>query len=561
LKVKKSFIFNIAIAIVVASLVVTLSDKGALKRIKLASSDFFFRIRPPLRVSPHIIVIEITDDDIAKIGRWPWERTWHAAITKALKQFGVKYIYFDMVFSEASSEKEDALFGDAMKDANCVYLPFAFQQHSISMKDALFPIPSFSSYIKGTGSINIYPDIDGVLRRVPLLFVDNEGVKMHIALRLAMDYLNMSLKGIANNCMIIGNAKDRIRIPLVDGNKMLINWLGKWEHTFRHYSFLDVLGAYKDCLDNNKPSIDISSFKDSICVVAVTAIGLYDIKPIPLEAQYPGVGATLTVVNNILYRQFINIPPGWCNWMLIYILAFLPPLLISEERPLREILSVVSVLIVALLGYLLFVINVEIDISLPLLALLGSYIAVGTYNFTRISMERRSFFNLAVTDGLTGLYNVRYFRMLMKTECMMARDDSSKSFCIFMIDIDHFKNFNDTYGHQVGDLVLREVSEVIKNSVRASDIAARYGGEEMIVMLKNISLDEGLNAAEKIRSNIETHLVKDKDNVCKVTVSIGVSSFCYDDDENVLIKRADDALYKAKRMGRNRVETIENVVK
>ena len=561
MKVKKSFIFNIAIAIVVASSVVTLSDKGVLKRIKLASSDFFFRVRPPLRVSPHIIVIEITDDDIAKIGRWPWERTWHAAITKALKLFGAKYIYFDMIFSESSSEEKDALFGKAIKDAKCVYLPFAFQQNSIKMEDALIPIPPFYSHIKGTGSINIHPDIDGVLRRVPLFFIDNKGIRMHIALRLAMDYLNMSLKGIANNCMIIGNAKDTIKIPLVDGNKMLINWLGKWEHTFRHYSFLDVLKAYKDYLDNKKPSIDISSFKGSICVVAVTAIGLYDIKPVPLEAQYPGVGATLTAINNILHRQFINIPPGWCNWMLIYIIALLPPLLISEERPLREILSVVSVLIVALLGYLLFVINVEIDISLPLLALFGSYIAVGTYNFARISIERRSFFNLAVTDGLTGLYNVRYFRMLMKTECMMARDDSLKSFCIFMIDIDHFKNFNDTYGHQVGDLVLREVAEVIRNSVRASDIAARYGGEEMIVMLKSTFLDEGLNAAEKVRSNIETHLVKDRDNIYKVTVSIGVSSFYYDDNEEIIIKRADDALYKAKRLGRNRVETIENIVK
>ena len=345
--------------------------------------------------------------------------------------------------------------------------------------------------------------------------------------------------------MIISNSTDTIRIPLVEGNKMLINWLDKWERTFRHYSFLDILRAYKDYLDNDKPSIEASSFKDSICVVAVTAIGLYDIKPVPLEAQYPGVGATLTAINNILYRQFIKMPPVWFNWMLIYILSLLPPLLISEERPLREILSVASVLVVAFLGYLLFIANVEIDISLPLLSLFGSYVAVGAYNFVRVSMERRNFLNLAVTDGLTGLYNVRYFRMLMKTECMVAGDGSAKSFCVLTIDIDHFKNFNDTYGHQVGDLVLREVAEVIKNSVRASDIAARYGGEEMIIMLKNTSLDEGLNAAEKIRSNIETHLVKDRDNIYKVTVSIGVSSFCYDDDEDMLIKRADGALWRS----------------
>ena len=562
MKVNKVLISNLIIAVIVASSIAALSNKGILKRIKFESSDFFFRIRPPLRVSPRIVVIEITDNDIAKIGRWPWKRTWYAAMTKALKQFGAKYIYFDIIFSEPASKEEDALFSEAIKEAGNVYLPFAFRQNSTKIKSALLPIPQFYSYIRNTGSINIRPDLDGVLRKIPLFFADKEGIKMHIALRLAMDYLNMNLKKITNNYIIIGNSTDTLKIPLVDGNKMIINWPGKWKHTFRHYSFLDTLSAYNDYLHNIKPHIDINSFKDSICIVAVTAIGLYDIKPIPLETQYPSIGATLATINNIIYRQFIKTVPPWFNLILIYIFALLPPVLISEERPLREILSIVPVLFIILLGYLFFIHNIKIDISLPLLSLFESYTVVGTYNFARISIERRNFLKLSVTDELTGLYNMRYFRTVVEAEHLIAKDDLDKSFCIIMGDIDHFKRFNDNYGHQIGDLVLNQIAKVLRISLRASDVVARYGGEEIIILLRGISLEKALIAAEKIRKNIENHLVRSRDNIYKITISLGVAVFRPDDaDIDTIIKRADDALYKAKHLGRNRVETVENVIK
>ena len=556
-RIRKYFLFNIVIAFIVASIVVYFSAKGFVRRIELASSDLFFKMRPSLFYSPHIAIIEIDDDNIAKVGRWPWKRTWHAAIAEALKAFGAKYIYFDIIFSEPASKDEDALFAEAIKKTDNVYLPFAFPHGSTKIKEALMPIPPFSSYIKGVGSINVYPDIDGVLRRIPLFFIDKEGIHLHIALRIAMDYLNMRIQKIDKKYLTIGNDKETINIPLVDGNKMLINWVGKWKHTFKHFSFIDVLRAYKDYLEGKQPSIDTTPFKDSICIVAVTAMGLYDIKPTPLQPEYPGVGATITAINNIIERQFIKTAPLWATLIFIYILALLPPLLISEERPLREILSLVSVIVVVILGYFLFRKGIMIDIACPLLSLFGSYIAVGTYNFARISIERKSFFNLAITDELTGLYNIRYFNMLLKTECLMANSDLAHAFCILMIDIDHFKKFNDTYGHHVGDLVLQQVAKVLMISVRSSDVSARYGGEEMIVILRGTFIEGGLSIAEKIRSNIERHLVRDQDNIYKVTVSIGVSVFRDGDDENSIVKRADDALYKAKRRGRNCIATVE----
>jgi diguanylate cyclase len=126
-----------------------------------------------------------------------------------------------------------------------------------------------------------------------------------------------------------------------------------------------------------------------------------------------------------------------------------------------------------------------------------------------------------------------------------------------MSDVDHFKHFNDTYGHQLGDLVLKDVANTLKSSVRSSDIAARYGGEEMVLLLRSASLKDGLNIAEKIRKAVENYELKDRNSSYKVTISLGVSIFKATDNADGVIKRADEALYKAKESGRNRVATLE----
>jgi diguanylate cyclase (GGDEF)-like protein len=164
---------------------------------------------------------------------------------------------------------------------------------------------------------------------------------------------------------------------------------------------------------------------------------------------------------------------------------------------------------------------------------------------------------MSVTDGLTGLYNIRYFKMLLETEIMFAKMDPHKKFSIIMGDIDHFKHFNDRYGHQVGDLVLKEVGAVLKASVRSLDMVARYGGEEMIILLRGALLKDGLAVAEKIRKNVEGLVIKDERGTYKVTISLGVASFAREDNVDLIIKKADDSLYRSKETGRNRVSSME----
>ncbi|MEW5766139.1 MAG: diguanylate cyclase [bacterium] len=558
----KSKFLSFFLSFILASVILLLSGTDLLTHLKLNSLDFLFHLKGPSAYNPHIIIVEIDDENISKIGRWPWRRSWHAGMIEALNSLGTKYILFDILFSEASSEfeEDDDVFSESIKKAGNVYLPFAFQdQSNIDIEKALLPLEKFSSYTRAILPITISLDMDGRVRSIPLFFEGKRGHYPHMALKIAMDYSGLKIDQITPDYLFLSNPEEEIKIPLIEGNKMLINWLGKWNQTFQHYSFVEVLKAYQDISENKTPAIDLTPFKDSICLVAVTtAIGVSDIKPTPLEPQYPSVGLLATTISNVLDKKFMRVSPVWISWLLIYILALIPPLSLSGKRPVREAFSIMSVGVGSFItDFLFFKRGVWIDFSLPLLSLLGSYLGVATYNFIRISLEKQHFFELAVTDELTNLYNIRHFKAVLHTECLMARGDPDKRFCVVMTDIDHFKRFNDTYGHQVGDLVLKEVGKASKASVRSSDVVARYGGEEMIILLRGSALKDGLLVAEKIRKNVEKHLVADENNTYKVTISLGVSTFGLQDNEETIIKRADRGLYQAKDSGRNRVETVE----
>jgi diguanylate cyclase (GGDEF)-like protein len=124
---------------------------------------------------------------------------------------------------------------------------------------------------------------------------------------------------------------------------------------------------------------------------------------------------------------------------------------------------------------------------------------------------------------------------------------------LLMYDLDHFKRVNDTFGHDTGDDVLRSVTEVVTTHIRVVDVSARWGGEEFMVLMPQSDLQAARITAEKLRHAIEVHPF---DKVGTVTVSFGVTTFVPQDDFNSLLKRVDDALYRAKDNGRNRVETV-----
>lgn len=158
---------------------------------------------------------------------------------------------------------------------------------------------------------------------------------------------------------------------------------------------------------------------------------------------------------------------------------------------------------------------------------------------------------LSVTDSLTGVYVRRYFFERFNEE--LQRSKSYKlTFAFLMIDIDDFKICNDTYGHLVGDIVLKEAARLLKENVREIDLVARYGGEEFAIVLPETGPEGVKLAAERIRKRIAEHVFKAYDEKLKMTISVGVAIYPDDADQAAeLVERADEALYKAKRSGKN----------
>ena len=159
--------------------------------------------------------------------------------------------------------------------------------------------------------------------------------------------------------------------------------------------------------------------------------------------------------------------------------------------------------------------------------------------------------NMALTDGLTSLYNRRYFDMFYEN----IFNQSSRygiPLTLIMCDIDHFKKINDTYGHDKGDVVLKEIANILKSNTRKTDIAARFGGEEFMVCLPSTEITSALDVARKIKQMVLN--VKTKD-IKKVTVSMGVTFYRKEFGSNPkdLLKRLDNLLYEAKNRGRNRI--------
>ncbi|MBK1720159.1 diguanylate cyclase [Thiocystis violacea] len=176
--------------------------------------------------------------------------------------------------------------------------------------------------------------------------------------------------------------------------------------------------------------------------------------------------------------------------------------------------------------------------------------------YRSIDAKRREAYQRSIRDSLTGLFNRLYMQDVMKRQCRIHDRDPNAGVTAIMIDIDHFKAINDTYGHVVGDEALKHVAERLQGCSRETDVLVRFGGEEFILYLIGTAPSEASAQAERIRSTIEERGIGlDDGRRLAITVSLGVATRVQKEPLEDLIRRADEALYRAKKAGRNRCES------
>ena len=187
--------------------------------------------------------------------------------------------------------------------------------------------------------------------------------------------------------------------------------------------------------------------------------------------------------------------------------------------------------------------------------LISAYIGLAAASLENVRLINQTK-RLAITDALTGVYNRKFFGESLEKQLSLAKR-YKEALTVIMADVDHFKRFNDTYGHTAGDRVLQQVSKMLGAAIRESDILCRYGGEEFVIVMPRTNTTESYEKAEKIRRHIESARFTDvaPGSTLGITISIGIASFPEHGAEyTVLVDAADSALYKAKKNGRNRVE-------
>lgn len=160
---------------------------------------------------------------------------------------------------------------------------------------------------------------------------------------------------------------------------------------------------------------------------------------------------------------------------------------------------------------------------------------------------------LSVTDHLTKLYNRQKFNEVCEQMLMRQHWTQENTFGLLIVDVDHFKSVNDTYGHQVGDAVLVAMADTLSREIRTSDIIARWGGEEFVILLPDVDMEKAILVADKYRQAIEQMNIPE---VGSITASFGVTVFSHGDTQEMMMYRADVGLYRAKKNGRNRVESV-----
>lgn len=557
-----------------------------------------------------IVIITVDDPSyeylIETYGDWPIPRSVYADVIKYVQDQNPKFMAIDLLFVKSLKRipESDAKLVEQFKKYKNLYTAFNFDDYAFALRTPPVIDKKLTTEIKyetntvkpfyysncriimdeilnatdKIGHINTPRADDGFIRTVPIIvqypeYNEDKTVKkvdnyLYMTIKLAVEYLNKyenqnitEIKVDKNNNLILGNRK----LPLNENGEVILNWYGESgvesDETFEYVSFWEIIKSIKAKEKGQKEVIPTDFFKDKVVYIGTSVFALSDIKTVPTSKYLPGVEIHATLLNNIIDNCLIHKATLPYNILITIVLSLAAICTVFRIRSVYISILLYGGLILSFLYFSTFVMtkyNVWIWIIVPLLSSIFLFVCSFIVKYLLKSRDFEYTYKLATTDGLTELFNHRFFQEEMKKK-IETSDKTKNNFSLILIDIDFFKKFNDKYGHQAGDAVLKHVAKTLKSCVRSEDFVCRYGGEEMTIILNNTSRETAVNIAEKICKTIASKQYELSPELeVRITISLGVSTYPINGKTPTeLIEYADKCLYKAKENGRNQVGFIE----
>lgn len=505
------------------------------------------------QLSEHIVLIPIDNIDFKKVRKWPWPRSLFGEFLNKLNSYNPKVVFFDIIFHgpSPSGPSDDRLLANEIREGGNTILASYFDN------DWNYQIPyeKFTEAAADIGFVNKPRDLDLVVRRSRALVATAKGevIDLGAELKIVTRYLDIPPDELylhpdfenPNSVELRRSDTESIFIPIDDRGTFPIDFrIAK--HNLKTFHFWEMM----------QKDLPREELEGKIVLISITSEAFHDQFETPIHEDQPGVVIGANVIEMFLKNKFLKQISPKVTLSVVFLMVFAVCLATLRFS------TMISFCVTAVLcagcwsgAYFLRMKGIQSDHFSPVFLNIFVFAGISTYNYFRLMIRNSRLRQLAITDGLTGMYIYRYLVIRLKSEMERAkRYNLELSF--FIADIDHFKSFNDTYGHDIGNEVLKNFSRIIKENVRKTDFVARYGGEEFCAIFPHTSQEKAVQLADKLRQAIESYEFPGPDNKpLKVTASFGVSCFKEGEIETVkkLFTSADAALYRAKETGRNRV--------
>ncbi|NEQ48977.1 MAG: diguanylate cyclase [Leptolyngbya sp. SIO3F4] len=556
----------LAVSCGISTLLIAVSITGLLQPLEWFAFDRILRRRETRVVDPRFLIVTIGEDDLRQLGEWPISDSKMASLLQSLHQHHPRTIGIDIY--------RDLPVGNGRNQLNSTFQAIP---NIVGVEKVIGePVPAAPKLDpqKQVGMADLVPDDDGRIRRGLLAIqcdkkqklcsdYEHQQIKYGLATKLAFLYLEQEgiyPKVLDAGHLQLGQAVFR-RFSSNDGGyanadrsgtQILINYpAGK--SFFETISLSNVLNG----------DISASQVQGRIVLIGATAVSLNDLlyTPMSLEERLPGVFIHAHIASQlvgsaldgrtILHGASAPTKYLWIilstNFGVVLVHGFTHRGGVHRQKNLFSLVFVMPCVLASVIGvaYGFFNLGLWLPVAAPLLSIALSSVLL-------LLRQNQQLHGLASLDGLTRIANRRSFDQYLQ-QCINHQEKLALVLC----DVDYFKRYNDTYGHQAGDKCLILVAKTLKQAVRRSDFVARYGGEEFVIVLPNTELSVACEILERVQMQIATLEIAHKASDVSDYVTLSFGLVTLDNPKNtsskVMLEKADEALYQSKRKGRNQL--------